>query len=67
MATYVYDCTHCGAHLERRVPVDERDAQTCDASAACKAAAAAGEPNALTREEIPLDQGRLSHNWGNWQ
>lgn len=70
MPTYTYRCPHCKATFDRRATIATRDDQRCQRDADCAAQppiAEDADAPALKRDEIPEHQGRMSHNWGEWQ
>lgn len=64
MPMYTYNCPKCGWVGDRQCKLLERDDQCCNAESAPDQAACA---TPLVREEIPLDQAKMNHNWGNWR
>lgn len=78
MPTYTYKCTECDWAGDVRCAMDDRDTQTCDNEVELAAVdmdtgeeiaqlghTRCGAP--LQREEIPMDQGKMSYNWSKWQ
>jgi hypothetical protein len=64
MPMYGYHCSRCGWEGDRKCAAEERDDQCCESilehtDEMCG--------YLLTREEIPLDQAKMNHNWGNWR
>lgn len=81
MPRYDYTCTECDWKGERSAPMAERDDQTCDNEVDVEVIEDVNDDTGetttrtvrdkcgapLTREEIPLNQGRMNHNWSMWQ